>query len=386
MKKFVYTFALILMSGTAVAQEAIPLFSDDTYSTTPTQGMQQTDKNVKNQQPAISTQSNSSMPRIGRNAQPLSQFVLEPIPNIPFTININPDDTPKKKTPEKQFNESVITESEVIKRDKSLNITEAEQKKSGAISSNSISATDLQRHDVSKFKIVGLAFGDDSETVNETLSDLGYTLTKVEKSIPLHRTTYYNNACREKGFKIASDIRNCVLNYAEADEMHYVFRETYKRPQSRETVQVSYSTPETDNVAYMIVYENRGDTSLNSSRINMAKKIRRRDDFWNLMFKTYGLPDDNTKLLWGDEDTRYMKAFMTGSAYHAYVVMEDKLLQDQDYDAAQNDFKTLRQHTPFTLTGKVLPEYDEANSVVAEEREALAEQKEAEEDEELDEE
>ena len=99
MKKFVYTFALILMSGTAVAQEAIPLFSDDTYSTTPTQGMQQTDKNVKNQQPAISTQSNSSMPRIGRNAQPLSQFVLEPIPNIPFTININPDDTPKNKTP-----------------------------------------------------------------------------------------------------------------------------------------------------------------------------------------------------------------------------------------------------------------------------------------------
>ena len=81
-----------------------------------------------------------------------------------------------------------------------------------------------------------------------------------------------------------------------------------------------------------------------------------------------------------------MKAFMTGSAYHAYVVMEDKLLQDRDYDAAQNDFKTLRQHTPFTLTGKVLPEYDESNSVVAEEREALAELKEAEEDEELDEE
>lgn len=386
MKKLVYTFALILMSGTAIAQEAIPLFSDEPYTTPSAEAVQTQSKNVKNQQPAISTQTNSSMPLIGRNAKPLSQFVLEPIPNIPFTININPDDTPKKKTPEKQFNESVITESEVIKRDKSLNITEAEQKKNSAtIASNTISATDLQRHDVSKFKVVGLAFGDDSETVNEKLHDLGYTLTKVEKSIPLHRTTYYNDACREKGLKITSDIRNCVLNYAEADEMHYVFRETYKRPQSRETVQVSYSTPETDNVAYMIVYENRGDTSLNSSRINMAKKIRRRDDFWNLMFKTYGLPDDNTKLLWGDENTCYMKAFMTGSAYHAYVVMEDKLLQDRDYDAAQNDFRTLRQHTPFTLTGKVLPEYDESNSVVAEEREALAELK-AEEDEELDEE
>ena len=377
MKNFIYTFALILMSGTSFAQETIPLFGEESYTTPQSQISQTQDKSIKNQQSGSSAQNNSDMPLIGRNAPPLSKLVLEPIPNLPFTININQDDTPKKKTPDKQFNESVITESDLIKREKPLNITESKNKKD-KINANSVSAADLQRHDVSKFKVVGIAFGDDSETVNDTLSDLGYTLTKVEKSIPLHRTTYYNEACREKGLKLSSDIRNCVLNYAEADEMHYVFRETYKRPQSRETVQVSYSTPETDNVAYMIVYENRGDTSLNSSRINMAKKIRRRDDFWNLMFKTYGLPDDNDKLLWGDEDSRYMKAFMTGSAYHAYVVMEDKLLQDKDYDAAQNDFNTLRQHTPFTLTGKVLPEYDDADSVVAEEREALAELKEAE--------
>ena len=381
MKKFIYTFALILMSGTAFAQESIPLFGDEPYAPQQNNNAQQEAKDIKNQTPAIQKQPNKKEPLLGRNAKPLSKLVLEPIPNLPFTININQDDSAKKKTPEKQFEEKTINDSEVIKREKSLNITESENQKNKQIVSNSVKPTDLQRHDVSKFKVVGVAFGDDTESVNETLGDLGYTLTKVEKSIPLHRTTYYTNACKEKGLKKSSDIKSCVLNYAEADEMHYVFRETYKRPQSRETVQVSYSTPETQNVVYMVVYENRGDTSLNSSRINMAKKIRRRDDFWNLMFKTYGLPDDNDKVLWGDEDSRYMKAFMTGSAYHAYVVLEDKLIQDKDYDIAQNDFKTLRQHTSFTLTGKVLPEYDESNSVVAEERAERAELQEIEEDE-----
>lgn len=378
MKKFVYTFALILMSGTAVAQEIIPTFADEGYTAPQTQAPQNTDKSVQNQEPAISATPQKRRPKVGKNAPKISNVVLEILPNHSISIPLTSDDAPKNKTPEKKLSESNISESEVIKRDKSLDISEADKKLNKKTASETIGVSHLQRHDVSKFKIVGIKFGDDSETVNETLKDLGYALVKTEKSIPLHRTTYYNEACREKGLKIVSDIRNCVLNYAETDEMHYVARETYKRQQSNETVQVSYSTPETQNVVYMIVYENKGDTSLNSSRINMAKKTRRRDDFWNLMFKTYGLPDDSEKIIWGDENTRYMKAFMHGSAYHAYVVMEDKLIQDKDYDAAQHDFKTLRQHTPFTLTGKVLPEYDDANSIVAEEREALAELKEAE--------
>ena len=366
MKKFASVvcmafFSSLFLSANAFSED-IPLFDDSFGGSSTAAVPSATNKENKTQNPSessVNQKNNSSkfdsnMPKLGRNAAPVTNLVVEPIPNLSFGVDLIEKDK-KVKAPQVKIQGKETNDADVIRRQESLNITESPNKKNSIWNDKigGVNISDLQRHDVSLYKIAGIGLGDDTETVYDELTDLGYSLQKVEKSIPLYRTTYYNNICREqKGLKILSDINDCILELAETDEVHYVSRETYTRPESHETIQVLYSSPETDNVAYKIIYENKGDNSLNSSRINLAKKFQRRDDFWDLIFNTYGLPDESDKKLWGDENTRYLRAFMQGSAYNAYVIMEDKIIQDNDYEAAQSDFKTIKKPTAFTLTGE----------------------------------
>ncbi len=382
MKKCVFALVVASLPLVVFAQETIPLFEDiPAYEQSEKQVQsktQTTPKDVASAKPVKESQvgsmpgslivgksvseKNARRPRLGRDAEPLTSLVIAPFPNT--TIDIDNSSKPQKEMQDKKFEEQGIAESELIKRETPLNMTESgkEHPLTKKMLAEKMKARSLMRHDVSKFTLVGLRFGYDTETVFEELSELGYSLQRVEKSIPLFRTTVYDEICRKKkGLSIVSDIRKCILDYAESDETHYVFRETYNRALSRETVQVYYSTPQTGNVVYKIVYQNLGDHSLNSSRKNMAKKMQRQKDFWDLMFETYGLPDENDKILWGDSETVYMKALMQGSAYDAYVVMEDRLIQDKDFEAAQKEFATLRRPTKFTLTGEI-PAEDDADS------------------------
>ncbi len=372
MKKFVIivysTFFSALFFSPNALSEDIPLFDDSFVSSAkeqtsqaPQGALQETKNEAKTPDQSQGNISNSNMPRLGRGASPVTNLVVEPLPNLSFDVDLFDKDK-ASAAPAPKFQEKETDDSNVIRRSESLNITESGDKKNSILDTKigNIDASDLQRHDVSLYKIAGIGLGDDTETVYDELTDIGYSLQKVEKSIPLYRTTHYNNICREqRGLKILSDINDCILELAELDEVHYVSRETYTRPESRETIQIYYSSPETDNVAYKIIYENKGDNSLNSSRINLAKKFQRRDDFWDLIFNMYGLPDESDKKLWGDENTRYLRAFMQGSAYNAYVVMEDKIIQDNDYEAAQSDFKTIKKPTAFTLTGEEPEENEE---------------------------
>lgn len=365
MKKFMLLVCLAILPTVVQAQERVSLFdaapppaAAAVDNNTATEG-EKPAAAQKTAKPVKAAPADVGLPRLGRQAEPLTSIVVEPVSGFTFGVDLAERSEPIVEP--KQVVEPATPDSELIRRQESLTFVESDKKNMQKVtSSSSVNIGDLQRHDVRRFKLVGIKFGDDSATVYETLIDLGYSLQKIEKSIPRYRTTYYNDICRDKkGLKILSDIRKCVIELAEEDELHYVFRETYVRPESRETVQVSYSTPDTDNLVFKIVYENRGDTSLNSSPINMAKKFKRRDDFWDMVFKIYGLPDDSDRKIWGDYNTRYLKAIMYGSAYHAYLIMEDRIMQDKDYDAAQTDFKTLRKTTPFTFTGEVPDEDDE---------------------------
>ncbi len=368
MKKCAFALLFTLWTQNLSAQEAIPLFADSSFEPSQTVSEKQS-LNSKTDVPTVVNTSNlpivnekkSEQPkrrRLGRDAEPLTKLVIAPFPNTTIEIDSR-SSMAQEKARNKKYVEQNIPESELIKRETPVTMTETIDERTKQIMGEKIRAGALNRHDVSQFKIAGLKLGMDTQTVYEEMVELGYTLTRVEKSIPLFRTSYYDDICRRKhGLTILSDIRQCVLNYAEKDEIHYVFRETYERPQSKETVQVSYSTPDTMNVAYKIAYKSKGDNSLGTSRPSLAKKKQRHEEFWNMIFDTYGLPDENDTILWGNPNTIYMRALMRGTSYDAYVFMEDRLIQDKDYESAQTAFKTLRKPTTFTLTGVTEEEFD----------------------------
>ena len=96
---------------------------------------------------------------------------------------------------------------------------------------------------------------------------------------------------------------------------------------------------------YKIVYLNKGDSSLNFTRINLAKKQLRQKEFWDAVFEKYGYPDsyskDGSQYFWGVQNDAYMTAYMNGSDYDAYMIVEDVHLSNEDYWEAE-DIETER--------------------------------------------
>lgn len=331
-----------------------------------------------------------SKPNLGRTATPLDSIVLTPSP-LP-AIRIPLDDT-KEPRPQQSVSQSqplpeekadlktprrhmpITVDQPKINQDKNeelarelqnqINRTQAAslKKKQPAVKSQPASTKETtmtpkslenlfgKTHDVRTFDIGGFALGMTPDEVIETARDMGYRVTKIERGIPLFRTSFYEQNCRDAKIHIPGEIKTCIINQALADEVYYISSITMQKKATREYIQILFSSNATDNVAYKIFYENKGDSSLNFTRKNLAKKLRRKEAFWNLMFETYGLPDDSEKLIWGEPQKAYMQATMQGANYNAYIVMEDKEIPDKDYFDAEDQAKDLVYKTPFTFAG-----------------------------------
>ncbi len=331
-----------------------------------------------------------TMPNLGRNAKPLDSIIVTPAPLPEIRVSLDNTTPPQPAVAAPENKPSAPTTGRItpisINRDisqvKSGDLAkqlqaeiektrlEAAQKKAedpqkstadvkpaitpAASAPKSAPAPDLEdlfakTHDVHQFDISGFMLGMTPDEVIENAEEVGYRVTQVKKGIPLFRTSFYEQNCRDANVHRPELIRQCIVNQARSDEVHYISSITLARKATKEYMQILFTSLATDNVAYKIFYENKGDASLNFTRRNLAKKLRRKEAFWNLMFETYGLPDDSEKLIWGDLQSAYMQAAMQGANYNAYIVMEDKDLFDTDYFDAEDQSKELNYRHSFTF-------------------------------------
>lgn len=204
-------------------------------------------------------------------------------------------------------------------------------------------------HDVHEFELSGLMLGMYPEEVNEIMSDMGFKRTQVKYAIPMFRSAFYEQNCRDRRVYPLSEMRLCIERQADKDEVKYVSSMTFKKAKTKEYIRVLFSSYATDNQVFKIYYESEGDNSLTMTQRNLAKQLRRKDMFWRMMFENYGLPDDSELIIWGDPNKAYMQAVMTGSSYNAYIVLEDKEIQDTDYFAAEDEQESLKYRQQFTF-------------------------------------
>lgn len=352
MKKMLLTFTLLMFTNmsVALAQEVeIPVFDDPV----------------------------PNLPNIGRNAQPLDSLVLTPKPLPEVEVPLNPDkkeEQPVQKTepqPVKPEPIPTIKREEPISITKDMGVVKIEKKdetpniqlpieQKPALLPPAPTPPVIQTpealeglfaplHDVRGFEFAGLTLGMTPDEVMEAMRDMGYKRTKIQFGIPMFRTSFYEQRCRDKKVLKPADIRACIEKQADYEDVKYVSSMTFAKKATKEYIRVLFSSGATDNVAYKIYYENEGDNSLTLTQKNLAKQLRRKEMFWNMMFDTYGLPDDPELLVWGDTQKAYMQAIMVGASYNAYVVLEDKEVQDNDYFAAEDESKELTYKPQFTF-------------------------------------
>ena len=208
-------------------------------------------------------------------------------------------------------------------------------------------------HDVHTFEVAGISLGMSPDDVLDIMHDMGFKRTEVRYGIPMFRSAFYEQNCRDKRVHILNEVRNCIESQADRDGVKYISSMTFKKATTKEYVRVLFTTYATDNQAFKIYYESEGDNSLSLTQRNLAKQLRRKDMFWRMMFENYGLPDDAEQIVWGDPERAYMQAIMSGSSYNAYIVLEDKEIQDEDYFTAEDEKDGLRYRNPFTFAPHV---------------------------------
>lgn len=222
---------------------------------------------------------------------------------------------------------------------------------------DSLNALFGKMHDVRTFDVSGFELGMRPDEVLEVAQERGYHVVRVEHGIPLHRTSFYEANCRRAQVRRVEALQSCIIEQAQNDEVYYISSMTLDKPDTAEKMQLLFSSMATDNGVYKIYYENEGDNSLNFTRKNLAKKIRRRDAFWKLIYDTYGAPDDRENMVWGDTQSAYMKVAMQGSNYNAYIILEDREPTDNDYIDANEQAADLHYRHPFTFAA--IPDEDE---------------------------
>ncbi len=361
MKKVFLLLIIAAIPFTALAQEEIPLFFDSERTAAP-----QSDTPLEGAARAAVEDSvpvrRVGQPRLGRDAKPLDSLVIVPLPNDNVSIQLNDKQTP----PPEPIIQRPVQSPDLITRANPVSMTETGGL-SDAYLNALLSGADLhqpaaarvpgqrhtvfgQRYDVRAFSIAGLMLGMTAEEIIDRADENGFALKKTKYGIPMQFRAYYESQCRAQRMYLVSEINRCVTDTAKAANMYHPTILEFVKPANKESITVWLSSYATDNTAYKIHYEAKGDNSLNFTRANRIKKNTRRDHFWRQVFETYGMPDDGKNLIWGDWNIAYLQAKMTGSAYDASLVLEDRTVPSDDISAMINEAGEIPNPSPFTFS------------------------------------
>lgn len=366
MKNVFFFLGLFFLSSSTIAQEAIPLFDEmPSFMDTKSEDKSQSEKKPTTPPKLINVKSDSlksNKPNLGRDASPITSIRLAPFPDI----SVDLDSSFQPPVQEKKFEEKGIDDSEIIRRSNPLTMTEKSEtgdeylqrliderrlriSAGGSRYKNPLGL----RHDANGFLISSIGLHMMPEEVFDILEGQNYILTKSHKVLPPALSIQYEKDCRlTRKLYIPKDVRACINEISEEEETTYIKKMVFEKPQTREMITVEFTSPAAENVVYRILYKNKGDSSLNSSRKNRTIKENRKKEFWNLVFGTYGLPDDNNKLIWGSTDTSYFTAKMTGSAYDAYLLLESTQLQYEDYANWEERSSNMEKSVAFGFVSK----------------------------------
>ena len=261
-------------------------------------------------------------PNIGRKSIPLDRVVLTPDPLPEVSINLK-DDVPASE-------ENIQPQLPLNTRQEGIYISPADRTQVTPPAPSAFASV----HDVRQFDIEGFYLGMTPQFVIQTATQKGYKVTKVKKALPLFQTMHYETLCRQSGVHMPDRLRACIRQYGKNNSQDYIEEITLTRKGTRESFHFVFTSPATENEAYRITYQNKGDNSLNFMHTNLVKKLNRKEAFFNAVFEMYGYPDDNEHMIWGVKEDAYMQVSMTGTAYDATIKMEDVALSNEDYFAA----------------------------------------------------
>jgi len=182
------------------------------------------------------------------------------------------------------------------------------------------------KSNASVFDISGVMLRMNLNQVERTLENRGFRKINAKFEIPNFIKWRNEETCRNQGIVGYERLEACVISMAKKDGHQYLQYIKYAKFDSKEEIEVYFTSNFTENKVYKIVYK----STIASITGNSPKAIYIRNikvyDFWKKINQKYGHPDNKTNVTWGlGGDKPFLKA-STGN-----LLLEDPMFREMDY-------------------------------------------------------
>lgn len=185
----------------------------------------------------------------------------------------------------------------------------------------------VRRSNASVFDISGAMLRMSFKQIDEILTRRGFRRTVQKLDIPNFIRWRNEDKCRASGVVGYERLENCVIQMAKKNSYQYVERATYSKFDTREEIEVRFTSTFTNNKAYRISYKSEAAVNITG---NSQKQIYLRNikvyDFWKKINQKYGTPDNKDDVIWGLGGNKPYLQAGTGR-----LVLEDPMLRELDY-------------------------------------------------------
>lgn len=183
-----------------------------------------------------------------------------------------------------------------------------------------------RRSNASVFDISGVMLRMSLKQVDATMQNRGFRKIMQKYQIPNFIKWRNEEYCRNTGVVGYDRIEACIAQKAKKDNHQYVQTAKYAKYDTKEEMEVTFSSNFTDNKVIKIAYKSQAANITGNSPKAVYLRNIKIYDFWKKINQKYGKPDDKDNVTWGmGGDKPFLKA-STG-----YLKLEDPMLRELDY-------------------------------------------------------
>lgn len=191
------------------------------------------------------------------------------------------------------------------------------------------------------FDISGIRLRMSPQEVAKIMFENGYKRLVQDERIPNFIKWRSEELCRIHGVIGYEKLTHCSKEVAKTNGFTYVAREIYSKQETRENIEILYTSTFTDNLSHYISYSSHIPFSDSRASQNIYINNIKIYDFWRRIDARYGQPDNTTEIKWG---LGGRKPYLKASTGHLELV--DPLLKDLDMSRMLNEDSRLA-NTPY---------------------------------------
>ena len=183
-----------------------------------------------------------------------------------------------------------------------------------------------QRSNASVFDISGAMLRMSFQQIDDTLTRRGFRRSMQKMDIPNFIRWRNEDKCRAAGVVGYERLENCVIKIAKRDKHQYVETASYAKYDTKESIEVRFTSNFTNNKAYKISYKSEAANITGNSQKAIYLRNIKIYDFWKKINQKYGNPDNRDDVIWGLGGNKPYLQAATGR-----LVLEDPMLRELDY-------------------------------------------------------